>query len=187
MRPRSVSSSLWTRKYLDRVGADFKAERGWASDLGTALFGASTSHRREDEAHAEAHRAKQEHRQNQLIAEEKARREAERKKAEDRLNKAREREAQLHEEIEKAVKDLSLNENRLVNAKANLAKASADLKRLGNQELELVSIYLLGPDRQDADVEVGPNRRDPPGIHEPTRQTQEAARASGFVLFHTGE
>jgi septal ring factor EnvC (AmiA/AmiB activator) len=108
--------------------------------MGTTLFGSSTSRRREDAAHAEDHSAKHDRRQMELIAQEKARREAERQRAEQRLSDAREQEAQLHTEIEKAIKDLSLSENRLVNAKANLAKASADLKRLGNQELELVEI-----------------------------------------------
>lgn len=176
-----------SKKKLSRSGTDFKVEKGWFSDVGTSLFGSSASERREDEAHAESHRTKQERRQIQLIAEEKARRAVERKRAEDRLNEAREKESQLHEEIEKAVKDLSLSENRLVNAKANLAKASADLKRLGNQELELVSIQFLGQGRREANLVVGANRRDPSRIHKRTGQTQGATRAPSLVLFQTGE
>ena len=104
------------------------------------LFGYNAKkHRQEDMAFAEAHRTKQEQHWHSIIAEEKALREAARKRAEAELEKARKAEDALHTEIEAAYKELSLNENKLVDAKAKLAKASNDLKRLDSQKLEIVS------------------------------------------------
>lgn len=113
------------------------------ADTGASIFGYSASQSRQNKAHAEEHAAKKERRQLELIAEERARRAIEIKKAEARLQEARDTEAQLYDEIAQAVKDLSLSESLLVEAKADLAKASADLQRLGNQELELVSKRMI--------------------------------------------
>jgi hypothetical protein len=107
--------------------------------MGNALFG---MYREEDEAHVATHKATQQARQNQVIERERERRVAARKKAETDLAEARKRENALHDEIMKTVRDLSLSEDRLITAKSNLAKASADLKRLSDQQLELVSRFI---------------------------------------------
>ena len=106
-------------------------DRGFWNSFWGSLFGYSERYRLEDHQH---------HVQ-QIISKERARREAERKRVEKELEQARQKEASLHAEIEQAVIDLSLNEDKLADAKANLAKANSDLKRLGNQELELVRFH----------------------------------------------
>jgi hypothetical protein len=117
-------------------------ERGWIASTANAVFGFhSRKYRDEDAAYAKAHRNRHERRQHNITAEEKARRNADRKRAEAKLEEARHAEASLHDDIEKAVKELSLNEDKLADAKAGLAKANTDLKRLGNQELELISVH----------------------------------------------
>ena len=60
----------------------------------------------------------------------------------DDLSRARRAEAEIYKEIDKAVAELSLNEDRLADAKGDLIKANADLKRLGEQKLQQVGAPL---------------------------------------------
>ncbi|KAH8645552.1 hypothetical protein BGZ61DRAFT_542705, partial [Ilyonectria robusta] len=121
-----------------------KLNRGYIANIGSTWFGInSKKYRNEDQEYDEAHRAKHERKQQQIIDDERARREACRKRAEDKVNDARVSAATIFREIDQAVKDLSLEEDKLADAKASLAKASSDLKRLGNQELELNDIVKI--------------------------------------------
>ncbi|KAH6869283.1 hypothetical protein B0T10DRAFT_594845 [Thelonectria olida] len=116
-----------------------KLNRGYIANFGTAWLGIKSKvSRDEDQEYEEAHRAKHERKYQQIIDKERERREAQRKLAEEEVNDARVREATILGQIEQAVKDLSLEEDKLVDAKASLVKASSDLKRLGNHELGLV-------------------------------------------------
>ena len=142
-------------------------ERGFFTDAAKSIFGyGAKKHRDEDAAYAESHRAKQEEHQHRIIAEERARREQARKYAEAKLEKARDVEAALHAEIEDAVRELSLNEDKLAEAKANLAKTTADLERLGTEKLELVSTVHVDGMSRDTDGVIPEGRcRDTKGVN----------------------
>jgi hypothetical protein len=94
--------------------------------------------RRTNSANEEAHRAREDAIRNELIAKEKARRERLKQDAEAKLQEARDTEARLYGEYDRVTRQLSNSRERLSEAKLNLAKASSDLERLGNRELELV-------------------------------------------------
>ncbi|KAF4454852.1 hypothetical protein F53441_2722 [Fusarium austroafricanum] len=118
-----------------------KYDRGYLANAGSVLFGfRSKKYRDEDQAYQEAHQSKHERKQQEIIEEARARREAHRRRAENDVNEARTRAATLFSEIDQAVKELSLEEDKLADAKVSFAKASADLKRLGDQKLELNDI-----------------------------------------------
>lgn len=119
-------------KRLDIVkGAIFTA---W-----TGVFGQSKTSRKEDEQYRDAHYAKTEEKQKIIIAKARALRAAYIQKAENKVNQARSDEAKMVHEYYQAIEDLNLGRDRLADAKADLAKASADLKRLGAEKLELVT------------------------------------------------
>lgn len=80
-------------------------------------------------------------RRQQLFAEEKARREAEIAKAKQEVADARRREAKVYSDYDEACNDLSLQQDRLAQAQARLARASHDWERLEGEELELVCAH----------------------------------------------
>lgn len=107
------------------------------------MFGPTDAMRTADQMHQDAHRAREEAAQQKIIAQERARRENMKREAERRLQQAKDDEARLYSEYDMVAKQLSDSRGRLTEAKNSLAKASSDLERLGNRELELVSSSYL--------------------------------------------
>jgi hypothetical protein len=102
--------------------------------------GQSSSQQRKDEEHRDRHYDEQSRREEDVIEQERARRRALKKQAKDELNAALDADARLNAEYDKKCNELTAKRDRLAEAQANLAKASADLKMLGRQELELVRL-----------------------------------------------
>jgi septal ring factor EnvC (AmiA/AmiB activator) len=109
------------------------------SNVWSYVAGKSKTHQREDEELRESHHAKHVERQNRIIEEERARRRQLRKQLKDERSAARNDVENYERKREEKQVELANKRDRLSEAKAKLAKASADLKRLGRQELELVS------------------------------------------------
>lgn len=109
----------------------------------TSWFGSSKSIKREDKAHHDSHRARQRREQDQIIATEHARRARLREEAEVELREAKEIEAQLIERSETVRQQILDTRAKISDARSDLAKASANLKRLGDRKLELVMINHL--------------------------------------------
>jgi archaellum component FlaC len=169
------------------------AERGWVSDTARQWIGWNADkHHREDLAHEEKYRARDEQRQQEIIAEARARRDAERQRAEASLQQARDREQSIADEISQARRDLRKNEDSLADAKAQLSRANTDLKRLGQDKMEVVSSSrpYAKPGAGTTDPifnTTGRDSQDSQRVYEPARQAEETDRATHLVLLGPGD
>lgn len=115
--------------------------------------------KREDKEHHDSHRARQKQEQDDIIAIEQARRAKIREDAEAELREAKDEETRLTNRWEVVRQQLSDTKAKLSAAKSDLAKASANLKCLGDQKLELVKIHLnrhlMGTDVLETDTCTG--------------------------------
>jgi hypothetical protein len=108
-------------------------KNGWAK-----LAGPTETMKREEQEHIDAHRAQQRCEEDKLITSEQARRAKLRDDAEAKLREAKEEHVRVTREWEIVRKRILDTKIKVSDHESDLAQATANLRRLGRQNVELV-------------------------------------------------
>ena len=113
-------------------------ERGLLVGIKDTFWGQSKEDEAEDAAIEKAHADKVQKQLDEAMRRAKEHRDHQRKVATENLNAAKQDEQKMTSEVNNAVEELNKSTNQLAEAKPNLSRTKAELKKLANKELELV-------------------------------------------------